>query len=201
MRSKRLSEPPYSCAINHQNTDIQVVFQQRPELPYDTQGSCEEFHLARTVLAYTARQENEMDTKQLRAMTDFRSSLGELKQKLSEKDLSTKFTQQVAGSVLQQLNDIFFFREMSNIVFDYKTTFPYPFTVAGQSSVERHVSCRTLADACTLNGQHHHIRMHPTRTGRSLQYMKQIGLEIYEARLGTLLHELIHCFLFQHACV
>jgi hypothetical protein len=47
---------------------------------------------------------------------------------------------------------------------------------------------------------YHEVRMHTTETTMDAVLMQRLGIALYEQRIGTLLHELIHCFFTQHAC-
>lgn len=89
----------------------------------------------------------------------------------------------------------FFFNKIKSIEFEWSEDFPH-------TKAQMAHFCDELADATYVrtNGGTHRIRIHPTRTSVHARCMDVMGLTLQEEQFGTLLHELIHCFLTQLTC-
>jgi hypothetical protein len=101
------------------------------------------------------------------------------------------------NNILKESSRLYFFDSLAKIHFVWLSNSP---THTAEQAV---TACGQLADATTILADDvslHKIRMHPFLTNNSLRYMRQVGITLIEERVGSILHELIHCYLQLHAC-
>lgn len=148
---------------------------------------------------YFTRGQEERNDAQEKALASVRSErIQQLLTALDANDLRTSLAlpddiQELIGL----LNEILIFGPLAKVDFNWSTdSEAYP---VGQQTV----FCGVLAGVKTgdENGERvHKMRMHPTRTAASIAQIEQNGMTLRHDRLGTLLHELIHCYIQLRRC-
>lgn len=203
-------EPVNSCWEFHQSNPLSVVAGKKPEVPTSTKFVYESSHLVTTALAYFLRPELEMTDIQKNRLRWFRKndvepdefeidvSMKHVLEALDEDDLRESLTSSQISEVLMALNELFFFESVREIVFEWCEDFSH-------DPLSKTVTCTTLAEATVMSkGTEdivcHRFRMHPTAMPFSVECMEKMELTKRQIRLGTIIHEMIHCFLHEYEC-
>jgi hypothetical protein len=169
-------------------------------LAINTEGSYEEHHLANAVIEYFSRPETEMDATQKAALDKYRELADDvnLKDVLNSNDPRPQLSLDTTEKLFGVLNNIFFAGSLMHIDFSWSTKFNEwkehkydpPSDIPLAHTAIREIDGREF----------HGIQIHPTKISASIRYIKQCNISRSEDRLGSVLHELIHAFVFQHTC-
>jgi hypothetical protein len=181
-----------SCPMNHERTDLIIEPKKGPITTNPTpelRDRYEALHLADSTIAYFSREKDDMSDAQLKAPGTFQVLIKKgLMEKLNKKDCSTSLTPSEMTEIVQLFNEIFFLSAITkNIEFSWE--------LKEDSPLESYHCFGFTQTQEDFKGQFEHkIYMHPTRTGARMRS------SLASARLGTVLHEMLHAFVTELAC-
>jgi hypothetical protein len=184
---------PYSCSNQHREDDVVVEPGSRPTLIYEYKvRPYEGLSLANRTMEYFTRSGEIMDPKQLEALTQWRQSHERTRvlEMLAKPDIRSKEADHLTTWLVTQLNEIFFFGALKNLDTAWNTE-----ELDGTSS--------TLGDSEVKldNGDDRAIiRLHPTRRCYMRSEYTRQGKTLAGERMGSILHEMLHVFMFQFVC-
>jgi len=189
---------PLSCDTNHLREDLQVLPRERAELVSEfDRGFYEALHLARRTIEYFSRPEIEMDREQRQFVDKFRDSEWRqpLIDALNQEDTRFDCDDSHIRRAIICFDQIFFFGALEEIRWEWNNTdLEEEGGLLGQASREN----SPFEDG----SQRSVILLHPTRTRfLAKEYDTANGQSIAGERLGTILHEMLHAYLTQHACM
>ena len=188
---------PHSCEFEHKKTHLRFPRpRRRPRISYDTEGAYEEHHLAQVAIRYFSRDSDQMDSRQVRALHQIHSRPQRLAlvRALEARDLQKTISTRTVKKLLKLFSELFFFGSLMRIKLRWRHDFV-------ESDDEEQNLLAWTSIKKTSNGQRYHdIEMNPRALSKSRLELKQLRMSMAADRIGTMLHELIHCFLFQYAC-
>ena len=182
---------PLVCPRLYQPTDLTVRKGGRPcsvRSRVEVQNKFEALHLVDEAIKSFDRPTTDMSDDQQAALNEFKSlnANKDLETRLSGKDCSADATESYMSKVTSLLNRIFFFGAISPITFVWKLD---------KKDMEARLFglCKPKKD---LNGRYRHeIFLHP------ISMPIELHADAPRLRLGVLLHEMIHAFLSEYACI
>jgi hypothetical protein len=193
---------PISCGTKHMRSHLEIHPKQRPVLTHQfDHGSYEALQLAQRTIEYFSRPLDQMDDAQAAAFHYFNNpppgiNRSHLLTSLGQDDTRYQANGNLADPnlwilkwAIQCFNDIFFFGALKNIHVEWNTT-----NLEGNSRLVGGSFRRRLDGKETAV-----VQLNPTR----LLYPKEkyvFGQGMVEERVGTIIHEMLHCFIKQHAC-
>ncbi|KAH7086178.1 hypothetical protein FB567DRAFT_527350 [Paraphoma chrysanthemicola] len=155
-----------------------------------------------------------MHSSQLKALRRLRipSRRRRLRQALEADDASLTWTNADVQKLMRDFNKIFLFGAIMKTEFYWSTEMDTVHRdsspLSDSSSDGSQSSCASVMLACSgisrrsTRGDFHRIDMRPSEvsTDFAVGEGEQLGIARAKDRLGTILHEMIHCFIRQHVC-
>lgn len=138
-------------------------------------------------MTYFLRKPESMDEKQRAAFDKVHSANFKSKMELFGAEDVSSVAVDVVKDILDTFNHLFFFGTILPI------------------DIEWMVPTKENADEVAWTSfeeltRRHNMALHPTAPSMRPESAEFLGIACYEQRIGTLVHELIHAFLSQHAC-
>jgi hypothetical protein len=169
----------------------------RPRISPAREGRIEEYLLAQTAIKYFSRDFRDMDHRQLGALMKIYDPVTRrlFMRALGRWDMRVSLSYVNAKQLLGILNGLFFFGSLCEMAFEYAEEF---FDDDGNELLDWAGLSFIKFDA---DGRRSHsIKMHPVVCDDVRQDLKDDGISLQRYRLGTILHEMVHCYIAQHAC-